>query len=146
MIRRVEMVPFWFWYTFRIRGSRKRKLSFRLWYAYVDFFAQWTDLQKCMQNLWRSKYSRNQWTLFIQRFTVVVVPVWCHEEEVWLSIYIQLVGLAIQGFQLWPQVGCVSRKLAISNSVERSKVLCSPTDLSITVLQEYHVHCCKCYW
>lgn len=32
---------------------------------------------------------------------------WYHEEAACLSS--QLVGLAIQGFQHWPQVGCVSR-------------------------------------
>ena len=36
--------------------------------------------------------------LFIQRFTLVVVPIWYHEEAVWLSS--QLVGLAIPRFQL----------------------------------------------
>ena len=60
-----------------------------------------------MQNVWYSKYSRNQWTLFIQWFTFVVVPAWYHEEAACLSS--QLVGLAIQGFQHSPQVGCISR-------------------------------------
>ena len=32
-------------------------------------------------------------------------------------------------------------KFAISNSDKRSKLLCSLTDVSIRVLQEYHVQC-----
>ena len=70
-------------------------------------FAQWADLRRCMQKVPHSKSARNQWTLFIQRFTLVVVPVWYHEEEAWLSS--QLFGLPIRRFQLWPQAGCVSR-------------------------------------
>ena len=105
MIWRVKMVPFWFWCTFRIAGSRNGSLVSAC--DTLKFFAQWADLQKFMQNVWHSEYSRNQWTLFIQRFTFVVVPVWYHEEAAWLSS--QLVGLGIRRFQFWPQVGCVFR-------------------------------------